>query len=71
MIDPLTPTRLPDTDADDPRRLYADLLKKTLTRYAFGETWTPYSPRPRSARSLTNSTEVPGWPGGPPPYSSR
>ena len=36
--------------ADDPRQLYLDLLKNALTRYTFGETWQPYSPRPGSWR---------------------
>ncbi|MDJ0341173.1 TylF/MycF/NovP-related O-methyltransferase [Streptomyces sp. H10-C2] len=31
----------PATDEDDPRRVYLDLLKRTLTRYAFGETRRP------------------------------
>jgi O-methyltransferase len=33
------------------RRLYCDLLKKTLTRYAFGETWQAYEPRRGTLRS--------------------
>jgi O-methyltransferase len=30
---------------DESRRLYFELLKNTLTRYAFGETWQAYEPR--------------------------
>ena len=36
--------------AADPRRLYCDLLGNALTRYAFGETYMPYRPRPHSWR---------------------
>jgi O-methyltransferase len=35
---------------DDVRRLYLDLMKNALTRYAFGERWQPYSPRPGTWR---------------------
>jgi O-methyltransferase len=35
---------------DDARQLYLDLIKNALTRYSFGETWQPYSPRPGSWR---------------------
>jgi O-methyltransferase len=45
MSQTLSPDRLPEPTLDDPRRLYCDLLKKALTRYAFGETWMPYQPR--------------------------
>ncbi|WP_422770518.1 TylF/MycF/NovP-related O-methyltransferase [Plantactinospora sp. WMMC1484] len=38
------------SDIADPRRMYTELLKKTLTRYTFGEAWQPYEPRPRSLR---------------------
>lgn len=30
-------------DIDEVRHLYLDLLKKTLTRYVFAETWKPYA----------------------------
>jgi O-methyltransferase len=36
---------LAETNDADPRHLYLELLKRTLTRYAFGETWRPYVPR--------------------------
>ncbi|MFY1698036.1 TylF/MycF family methyltransferase [Solwaraspora sp. WMMA2101] len=36
---------------DDARRLYLDLMKRTLTRYTFGESWIPYQPRRRSLKS--------------------
>ncbi len=34
--------QLSELDTDRARRLYLDLLKQTLTRYAFGESWQPY-----------------------------
>jgi len=40
----------PTTGPDDVRQLYSDLLKRTLTRYAFGETWQPYEPRRGTVR---------------------
>ncbi|MFV2109689.1 TylF/MycF family methyltransferase [Micromonospora sp. LOL_015] len=47
VIDP-EPT---GTAAGDPRTLYLDLMKRTLTRYAFGESWIRYHPRRNSLRS--------------------
>ncbi|MFV2017277.1 TylF/MycF family methyltransferase [Micromonospora sp. LOL_023] len=51
-------TAMPSTDresiattTDSPRRLYIDLMKRTLTRYAFGESWIRYNPRRNSLRS--------------------
>jgi O-methyltransferase len=44
--------REPGVALDDPRQLYCDLLKKTLTRYLFGETWMPYHPRSRSLHGV-------------------
>lgn len=35
---------------DESRRLYFELLKNTLTRYAFGETWQAYEPRRSTLR---------------------
>jgi O-methyltransferase len=49
--DPVTGGPVSELDTDDPRQLYLHLLKQTLTRYAFGEAWQPYAPRPRSLRS--------------------
>lgn len=34
----------------DVRRLYLDLMKKALTRFAFGESWQPYEPKRRTWR---------------------
>lgn len=48
MTDP--DTAVPTADIDDVRRLYLDLMKRTLTRYAFGEAYQPYEPRKRSIR---------------------
>ncbi|WJK34283.1 TylF/MycF family methyltransferase [Solwaraspora sp. WMMA2065] len=39
------------TAAGDPRALYLDLMKRALTRYAFGESWIRYHPRRNSLRS--------------------
>ncbi|MFY1635544.1 TylF/MycF family methyltransferase [Solwaraspora sp. WMMB335] len=39
------------TAESDARKLYLDLMKRTLTRYAFGEAWIPYSPQRKSLRS--------------------
>ncbi|MEV4626895.1 TylF/MycF family methyltransferase [Micromonospora sp. NPDC049523] len=50
MTDFMSPAQVAEPTTDDPRQLYLDLLKKTLTRYAFGETWTPFQPRRRSLR---------------------
>lgn len=50
MSETLSPARRPSANLDDPRKLYCGLLKKALTRYAFGEAWIPYSPRPNSLR---------------------
>lgn len=52
MTETLIPAGPQDSTMDDPRRLYCELLKRTLTRYTFGETWMPYRPRPRTWRSL-------------------
>ena len=52
MTEALYPASVGELAPSDPRRLYCDLLKKTLTRYAFGEAWTPYRPRARSLRGL-------------------
>lgn len=35
----------------DPRLLYCDLMKKVLTRHAFGETWKRYQPRPGTIKA--------------------
>ncbi|WP_432826428.1 TylF/MycF/NovP-related O-methyltransferase [Dactylosporangium sp. CA-092794] len=51
MTETLSVERTVEPAAEDPRRLYCDLLRNTLTRYAFGETYTPYRPRPRSWRA--------------------
>jgi O-methyltransferase len=48
MAETLSPTVEPAID--EARRLYCDLLKKTLTRYAFGETWQPFQPRLNTLR---------------------
>jgi O-methyltransferase len=45
MSDRLASMDASTRDIDDVRQLYCDLMKKTLTRYAFGETWQPYEPR--------------------------
>ncbi|GAA5194619.1 TylF/MycF/NovP-related O-methyltransferase [Rugosimonospora acidiphila] len=45
MSEALSQVRVTGIERDDPRELYCDLLKKTLTRYLFGETWMPYHPR--------------------------
>ncbi|MDG4786339.1 TylF/MycF/NovP-related O-methyltransferase [Micromonospora sp. WMMD1102] len=50
MSEILMAPELSGGDLDDPRRLYTELMKKTLTRYAFGETWQPYEPRRKGAR---------------------
>jgi O-methyltransferase len=49
MSETLSPVRPSDADgavgpgsSEEIRQLYLDLLKRTLTRYAFGETWQPY-----------------------------
>jgi O-methyltransferase len=39
-----------DRGTADVRTLYLDLMKKVLTRYAFGETWQSYEPRRRTWR---------------------
>ncbi|MFI6762305.1 TylF/MycF family methyltransferase [Micromonospora sp. NPDC050417] len=51
MSETLSPPRHQASGLDDPRRLYCDLMKKALTRYAFGESWIAYSPRRRSLRT--------------------
>jgi len=48
-VDDGTPSPV-STELDDIRELYLDLMKKALTRYAFGETWHPYQPKPKSWR---------------------
>ena len=41
-----------DSSIEAVRELYLDLMKKTLTRYAFRESWQPYEPRRGSWRHL-------------------
>ncbi|MEH1127926.1 TylF/MycF family methyltransferase [Micromonospora sp. CPCC 206061] len=48
MSETVSLTRVTAPALDDPRQLYCDLLKKTLTRHIFGEMWMPYHPRRRS-----------------------
>lgn len=48
-VDDGTPSPV-SSELDDVRQLYVDLMKKALTRYAFGETWHPYQPKPKSWR---------------------
>jgi O-methyltransferase len=52
MTGTMLAARSPEPIVDDPRQLYIELLKNTLTRYVFGETWMRYRPRPRSLRSV-------------------
>ncbi|MEN3615612.1 TylF/MycF/NovP-related O-methyltransferase [Plantactinospora sp. ZYX-F-223] len=52
MPETLVPTQPTGRSLGDPRQMYSDLLKRTLTRYAFGETWQPYVPRPGRLRSV-------------------
>lgn len=44
--------RVVDPDIDQVRDLYIDLMKKALTRSAFGESWQHYEPRPGTWRHL-------------------
>jgi O-methyltransferase len=50
MTDTITTGTPSILDTDEVRQLYLDLLKKTLTRYAFGEAWQPYQPHRRGVR---------------------
>jgi O-methyltransferase len=52
MTDCQTAAAERSTSSDDARQLYLDLIKNALTRYTFGETWQPYSPRPGSWRHV-------------------
>jgi O-methyltransferase len=52
MNDPVASISGADPTVDDVRRLYLDLMKSALTRYAFGETWQPYEPKRRTLRHL-------------------
>lgn len=46
------PTHPSEPDGTEVEALYLDLMKRTLTRYAFGETWQQYEPRRRTLRHL-------------------
>lgn len=52
MSDTLVPTQQAARITAEPRQLYTDLLKRTLTRYAFGESWQRYEPRHAGVRGL-------------------
>ena len=52
MSERATSNGVEDPDLDEVRRLYLDLMKSALTRFAFGETWQPYEPRRGSWRHL-------------------
>jgi O-methyltransferase len=46
------PASATSIDVAEVRKLYIDLMKNALTRYAFGETWQHYEPRPGGLRHM-------------------